>query len=326
MKVGLDNNGKVTLVTGANGFVGRALCHAMLHHGWTVNAGVRRECPLPKGAKPVVVGELHGETDWANALRGVQVVIHAAARAHVIRETSATPMDEFRKVNVVGTENLGYAAAANGAKRLVFVSSIGVHGWWTQPGKPFVEKDEASPYNAYTLSKWEAEQSLVRISNETGMEVVIVRSPLVYGAGAPGNVAQMLNFLAKGIPLPFAAVKNLRSLIYVENLVDALRVCATHSNAAGQTYLVSDGQDISTPDLLKQLGAGMRMPIRIFPCPAAVLKFAGKLSGKSDQIERLLGSLQVDSDKIRRDLNWQPPYSLQQGLQATADWYRTTHL
>ncbi len=182
------------------------------------------------------------------------------------------------------------------------------------------------PQDPYGISKWEAEQALHRVATETGLEVVIVRPPLVYGAGVKGNFVQMLKVLAKGIPLPLASVGNLRSLVYVENLVDALILCATHPAAAGQTYLVSDGEDISTPELLRRLGIAMGHPARLIPCPEAVLKLLGKLAGKSDQVERLLGSLQVDSGKIRRELNWTPPCSLRQGLQETAEWYRRNHL
>ena len=270
----------------------------------------------------VVVGEITGDTDWSAGLAGVDVVFHLAARAHVMRETAADPLAAFRKTNVTGTDLLARNAAAAGVRRLVYVSSIGVNGLLTREGKKFSEMDIPHPHNAYALSKWEAEQCLSRIAEETGLEVVIVRPPLVYGPDAPGNFAQMLNVVAKRIPLPFASIHNRRSLVYVGNLADALITCATHPAAAGQTYLVCDGEDISTPDLLRQLASGMGVPSHLFPCPPALLRLVGKLTGKSQQLERLLGSLQVDGDKIRRDLNWMPPYSLRQGLQATAEWYR----
>jgi nucleoside-diphosphate-sugar epimerase len=241
-------------------------------------------------------------------------------------------------VNVAGTERLARSAAASGVKRLVYVSSIKVNGESTlststlspSPSPAcgrgeqciFTASDIPSPQDPYGVSKWEAEQVLHRVAAETGLEIVIVRPPLVYGPGVKGNFAQMLKVLAKGIPLPLASAHNLRSLIYVENLVDALLVCSTHHAAAGQTYLVSDGEDVSTPDLLRQLGNAMGRPARLFPCSPALLKLAGRLLGKADQVERLLGSLQVESGNIRRELNWKQPYSLQQGLQATAAWYR----
>lgn len=313
------------LITGANGFIGKSLCTELARQGHSVRAAVRAASPFNENIEVVALGSIDGETDWTRALGDVEVVIHLAARAHVLRESAEHPLQEFRKVNVAGTERLAQCAAASGVQRLVYVSSIGVHGLHTEPGTVFSETSGINPHNAYTLSKWEAEQSLSRLSAETGLSVVVVRPPLVYGAGVPGNFALMLDALAKRMPLPFASIQNHRSLIYVGNLIDALISCAIHPYAVGQTYLVSDGEDISTPDLLRRLGTAMGIPARLFPCPAALLKFAGRMTGKTEQIERLLSSLQVDSDKMQRDLNWRPPYSLQQGLQNTADWYTNTH-
>ena len=313
------------LITGANGFIGRTLCSELARQGHSVRAAVRAASPFNENIEVVALGSIDGETNWTRALRDVEVVIHLAARAHVLRESAEHPLQEFRTVNVAGTERLARCAAASGVQRLVYISSIGVHGLHTEPGTAFSETASINPHNAYTLSKWEAEQSLSRLSAETGLGVVVVRPPLVYGAGVPGNFALMLDALAKRMPLPFASIHNHRSLIYVRNLVDALIACAIHPSAIGQAYLVSDGEDISTPDLLRRLGAAMGIPARLLPCPAALLKFAGRMTGKTEQIERLLSSLQVDSDKMRRDLNWRPPYSLQQGLQDTADWYTNTH-
>lgn len=311
------------LVSGANGFVGRAMCDTLIQHGYEVRGAVRRsDVILNSKVSRVTVGEINSQTDWSSALAGVNVVIHLAARVHVMKETSVSPLDAFRNTNVHGTEHLARSAAAHGVKRFVFVSSIKIIGEETSGGHRYTELDTPSPKDPYGVSKCEAEQALHRIAQETGMEVVIVRPPLVYGAGVKGNFAQMLKVRAKGIPLPLASVSNLRSLIYIGNFVDALVTCATHPAAAGQTYLVSDGEDVSTPDLLRQLGAAMGQPARLLPCPPVLLKMAGRVLGKSEQLERLLGSLQVDSSKIRRDLGWQPPFTLQQGLQATAEWYR----
>ena len=312
------------LVTGANGFIGSALCAALRLRGYPVRTAVRGGA-VSDMRDSVAVGEITGGTNWSAGLNGVDTVIHLAARVHVMHDKSADPLAEFRSVNTGGAEHLARCAATSGVKRLVYISSIGVNGLQTTLGKPFSETDDPHPHNAYALSKWEAEQSLSRVSEETGLEVVIVRPPLVYGAGAPGNFALMLKVLVKGIPLPLASVNNLRSLVYVENLVDALIACATHPAAAGQTYLISDGEDISTPDLLRQLGAAMGHPAKLFSCPPILLKLAGHLTGKTEQVERLLGSLRVDSGKIRHDLNWVPPCSLQQGLRATAEWHRTKH-
>jgi nucleoside-diphosphate-sugar epimerase len=314
------------LVTGANGFVGSALCAALKNKGHTVRAAVRDPARFAiDGCEIVRVPVLDADTDWGEALSGMTTVIHLAARVHVMRDDASDPLEEFRRVNVAGTEHLARSAAASGVKRLVYVSSIKVNGEATSGDSKFTEADTPSPQDPYGVSKYEAEQALHRIAEETGLEVVIVRPPLVYGADVKGNFAQMLRVLARGIPLPLASVRNLRSLVYVENLADALIRCATHPAAAGQTYLVSDGEDVSTPGLLRQLGDAMGRPARLFPWPAALLKLAGRLVGKADQVERLLGSLQVDSGKIRRELDWMPPYTLQQGLQATAEWYRSEH-
>ncbi len=315
------------LVTGANGFVGSLLCVALAKKGYVVRAAVRDQAKFAiAGCEIVRVPTFETDTDWGEALHGMTTVIHLAARVHVMHDNASNPLDEFRRVNVAGTENLARSAAAFGVKRLVYVSSIKVNGEATRKGKKYSEADAPGPQDPYGVSKFEAEQALQRVAAETGLEIVIIRPPLVYGPGVKGNFVQLLKVLARGVPLPLASIRNLRSLVYVGNLVDALIVCATHPGAVGKTYLVSDGEDISTSGLLRQLGDAMGCPSRLFFFPAGLLKLAGMLSGKSAQVERLLGSLQVDSGKIRRELNWIPPYSLQQGLQATAEWYRNEHL
>ncbi len=311
------------LVTGANGFVGHALCDALLQQGHDVRGAVRHsDVILDSGISRVVVGDIDNQTDWSAALDGVDVIIHLAARVHVMKESSRDALGEFRRVNVYGTEHLARSAAVCGVKRLVFVSSIKVNGEETLEGQHYSELDVPFPKDPYGISKWEAEQALHRVAQETGLAVVVVRPPLVYGAGVKGNFALMLRVLAKGILLPFASVSNLRSLVYIGNFVDALYTCAMHPAAAGQTYLVSDNENVSTSELLRQLGATMGHPAHLLPCPPVLLKLAGRLFGRSEQIERLVSSLQVDSSKLRRELEWQPPYTLQQGLQATAEWYR----
>ncbi len=315
------------LVTGASGFVGRVLCAELMRREYAVRGAVRGNAAGEALRYPLVqIADIGPGTDWTGALQGIEVVIHLAARVHVMRDDASDPLGEFRRTNTAGTEHLARCAAAAGVRRLVYVSSIKVNGEATHAGSKFSEADAPAAQDPYGISKWEAEQALRRVAQETGLEVVIVRPPLVYGAGVKGNFAQMLRVLGKGIPLPLASVRNLRSLVYVENLVDALIACAGHPAAAGQTYLVSDGEDISTPDLLRQLGVALAHPAHLFPCAPALLQLAGRLTGKADQVERLLGSLQVDSGKIRRELNWIPPCTVQQGLQATAAWYRTTYL
>lgn len=317
------------LVTGANGFVGTALCPALSQRGHVVRKALRvmhpAEASAGQGMEAAVVGNMDAEANWSEALSGVDAVIHLAARVHVMRDTAKDPLAEFREVNVAGTERLARAAAAAGVRRFVYVSSIKVNGDATQGGRIFTELDRPAPQDPYGVSKYEAELALHTVARETGLEIVIVRPPLVYGPGVKGNFIQMLKVLGKGLPLPLSSVKNRRSLVYLGNLVDALILCATHPAAAGQTYLVSDGEDISTPELLRTLAASAGWHAHLLPCPPFLLRMAAKLAGKGAQADRLLGSLQTDSGKIRRELNWTPPYTLKQGLQATAEWYRAEH-
>src|SRR3990167_1324912 len=239
------------LVTGANGFVGQALCGEMLRQGWQVSAAVRAPCQLPVAVATVSVGAIDGETNWAD------VVIHLAARVHVMEDMAADPLAEFLKVNAQGTANLARQAAAAGVKRLVYVSSIKVNGEQTSETQPFAESDPPDPQDAYAVSKWQAEQALHGVAHETGLEVVIVRTPLVYGPGVKGNFIRLLAAVDKGIPMPLAGVRNKRSLIYLDNLAGALILCASHPAAAGKTYLVRDGEDVSIPELVRQIAAGL---------------------------------------------------------------------
>ncbi len=318
---------KKLLITGANGFVGNALCAEAVARGFAVRGATRTVFDLAIGVRDVgveniAVGDINANTDWHDAVLNCDVVIHLAARVHVMTDAADDPLAEFRLVNTIGTERLARCAAASGVKRLVYVSSIKVNGEATSGDARFFEQDQPNPQDAYGVSKWEAEQALHRVAAETGLEVVIVRPPLVYGAGVKGNFAQMLRVVALGFPLPFASVKNKRDLVYVGNLVDALITCATHPEAAGNTYLVSDGEAVSTPNLLRGLAKALGVSSRVFAWPIGLLKLAGALFGKADQVERLVGSLQVDSSKIHRELGWLPPYSLQQGLVKTVGGVR----
>ena len=308
------------LVTGATGFVGRALMAQLVALGNVEVLALTRQVPANPvtGAKYLPGGDLIYQTQWQPVLAGVHVLVHTAGRAHVLKDHAADPLAEFRRVNVTGTLRLAQQAAAMGVQRFVFVSSIGVNGVESAPGKVFSEADKPNPHNAYALSKWEAEQGLLRIAAKTGMEVAIVRPPLVYGSGAPGNFGSLMRWLKRGIPLPLGAIHNQRSLVALDNLVDLIVTCLTHPAAANQTFLVSDGEDVSTTELLRRMGQAMGRPARLIPVPASWLKLAATLVGKPDVAQRLCGSLQVDIEKTRRLLGWTPPLSLDEGLRRAA--------
>lgn len=311
------------LVTGANGFVGTALCNRLVAAGHRVRGALRRRDRLWKsvdGVDYVQVGDIGPDTHWSEALEGVGAVVHLAARVHVMHETSAAPLAAFRAVNVAGTERLARVATEKGVGRFVYASSIKVNGESTAT-TPFTEADTPAPVDPYAVSKYEAEQALRLTAKETGLEVVIVRPPLVYGPGVGGNFLRLLRLVERGVPLPLALVDNLRSMIYLGNFADALTNCTIHSAAAGQTFLVSDGEDVSTPGLFRALAAALGVPARLFPFPVTLLKLGGLILGQQGEVGRLTGSLQVDSSKIRNTLHWQPRYTLADGLAETARWY-----
>lgn len=316
---------KAVLVTGANGFVGRALCAEAMLRSLHVRGAVRSVCELPTGVEPAIAGASDNKTDWTDALRGVEVVIHLAARVHVMQDSATDPLAEFLKVNLHGTENLARQAARAGVKRFVYVSSIKVNGEQTSAARSFTESDNPNPQDPYGMSKWQAEQALHRIAQETGLEVVIVRPPLVYGPGVKGNFISLLAAIDRGIPLPLAGANNARSLVYVGNLADALLACAIHPAAVGQTYLVSDGDAVSTATLVDKIVQSLGCGNRSFYFPPSLLRAVAALLGRSEQVDRLFGSLRVSDEKMRRELCWVPPYTLEQGLHITADWYRSQH-
>ena len=309
------------LVTGSSGFVGSALCSHLVSRDFDVVATAQN---LPNAHVPRVdyriVTKLNAATDWHDALAGVQTVIHCAARVHVMRDHAQDPLTEFFRVNTLGTETLTRAAAHCGVKRLVFLSSIKVNGESALLDAPFDQTSPPKPQDPYAISKWEAEKALTRVSAETGLEIVVLRCPLVYGPGVKGNLLRLLQAVDHGIPLPLALARNHRSLIYLDNLTDAITTCLTHPVAAGKTYLVSDGEDISTAELIARIAQALGKPSRLWPFPLGLMELAGRMSGKSDEIARLLGSLCIDSSKICNELDWTPPYTLEQGLAETAQW------
>jgi len=321
---------KKILVTGASGFVGSAMCSSLLAQGYTVRAAVRSVDVIlsAKCLEVIAVGEVGAHTDWSAALAGVDCVIHCAGRAHVMLDTEHDALAAFRAVNVSGTQRLAECAAALGVRRLVFLSSIKVNGESTDGlmrplGARISERglDALAPENPYAVSKLEAEQALWAVSLKTGLEVVVVRPPLVYGPGVKGNLLRLLRWVARGVPLPLGAAHNQRSFIGLSNLVDLLQCCAEHPVAAGQTFLASDGHDLSTPQLIRLMAEGMNRPVRLLSIPRVLLQAVGSLLGKRSEIHRLMGSLQVDSSYIQAQLDWTPPVSVEEGVHEMAQWY-----
>jgi nucleoside-diphosphate-sugar epimerase len=303
------------LLTGVSGFLGAALLLRLRGDGRDVMAVVRTPTTRPLGSVlTVCVGEIVGATDFAVALVGITTVVHLAARVHVMHDTAAEPLAAFRAVNVAGTLNLARQAAAAGVKRFVFVSSVKVNGECTKPGRAFTEADVPDPQDAYGLSKYEAEQGLRQLAADTGIEVVIIRPPLVYGPGVKANFLSLMRAVQRGWPLPLGAVHNQRSLVALDNLVDFIVTCTTHPQAANQTFLVSDGRDLSTAELVRGLAREAGVPARLVPVPIWVLEAGATLLGKGDAVQRLCGNLQVDISKARSLLGWVPPVSVDDGL------------
>jgi nucleoside-diphosphate-sugar epimerase len=309
------------LVTGASGFVGRALVPALLAAGHAVDAVLRRpEGSLPAGVRVRVVPDIGPETEWMAALQGIDAVVHLAARAHVMKDDARDPLAAFCRVNAEGTAALASAAAAAGVGRFVYVSTVKVMGEKNRDG-PFRESDAPAPEDAYGLSKWAGEKALLDVCRQGRMQPVIVRPPLVYGPGAKGNMLSLFELCRMSPPLPLAGIDNRRSLIGVANLADALNACVANPQAAGRTYFVRDAEDVSTPELIRRVARALGRPARLFPVPAGVLRFSALLAGQAPAAARLLESLQVDDAKIRGELGWTPPHGMVQGLADMADWF-----
>ena len=311
------------LVTGASGFVGRAVVARAVADGWTVRAGTRQPASgWPAGVETAPGLELAPDTDWRSALAGVDSIVHCAARVHVMHDAAPDPLAEFRRVNTAGSLALARQAAAAGVRRFVFVSSIGVNSAETF-GTPCRADDVPAPHSPYAVSKYEAEEALRRLAAETAMEVAVLRPPLVYGPGAPGNFAQLMRALQRGLPLPLGAVHNRRSFVALDNLVDLIVRCLAHPAAANRTFLVSDGEDLSTTALLRRTALALGRPARLLPVPAPLLRAAANALGRRELGQRLFGSLQVDSSLARALLGWAPVVSVDEGLRRTAAHFLT---
>jgi UDP-glucose 4-epimerase len=314
---------KTVFLTGATGFVGNATLKCLVANNYNVMAALRTGSKLPEDKVSTIhVDSIDGATSWMNSLDGVDVVVHAAARVHVMNDTETDPLAAFRRVNVEGTVNLARQAAAAGVRRFIFISSIKVNGESTDLGVIYTAEDTPAPADPYGISKMEAEQQLRELAAKTGMEVVIIRPVLVYGPGVKANFQSMMRWLDKGVPLPFGAIHNSRSLVALDNLVDLIETCITHPAAANQTFLVSDDEDLSTTQLLRKIANALGRTARLIPVPAGILSGTASLLGRKALSHRLCGSLQVDISKTRSLLGWAPPVSTDDALKATAQHYQ----
>jgi nucleoside-diphosphate-sugar epimerase len=312
------------VITGASGFVGKALCKRFMADGHDVTGTIhsaRSAQAVPGGTHQIFVKDLSPETDWSDGLKNADIVVHLAARVHVVDDTASDPLFEFRKVNLQGTKHLAEAAMSSGVKRFIYLSSIKVNGEATPKEAAFSEDDKPRPRDPYGVSKLETEEALRAMIGRSPMEIVIIRPPLVYGPEVTANARRLFASVYKNQPFPLASVNNKRSLIYLGNLVDAITTCAFHPKAAGQLYLVSDGEDLSTPDLIRRIAAAFGGSPRLFHVPVGLMTFAAALLGKRAMIHRLTGSLRVNHSKITRELGWQPPFTTSHGIGATAEWY-----
>jgi nucleoside-diphosphate-sugar epimerase len=308
------------LLTGATGFVGTALRAALKARSIPYRSVTHQIALRESRGEAVSVGSIDGATEWSAAVTGVSSVVHLAARVHVMRETLPDALAAFRSVNTQGTERLARAAVRAGARRFIYVSSIKVNGESTS-GRPFSRSDPPGPVDPYGISKWEAELALARVARETGLEVVVVRPPLVYGPGVRGNFLRLLKLARLGFPTPVGSANNLRSLVFVRSLADVLVTCIQHPAAAGQTFLVSDGEDLSTPALFTKLARALGKRPWLVPVPVGLLRAIAGVARRSAEFQRLFGSLQVDSTPLLTELGWRPPHTVDQGILETASWY-----
>ncbi|MGI9258394.1 MAG: NAD-dependent epimerase/dehydratase family protein [Gammaproteobacteria bacterium] len=311
------NDDKLTvLITGADGFVGDPLSKQLKEHAYSVV----RVCRSGKDDDARGIGDIARFDDWASLLTGIDVVVHLAARAHVLSETSVDPLDEFRRSNVIPTQRLLRAAATSSVKRVVFVSSIGVHGA-TSGDTVFSEDHPVNPTEPYAISKLEAENSVTELARESGLEYVIVRPPLIYGPRVKGNFLRLLKLVASGLPLPFGAINNRRSYLGLQNFCDLLEICLSHPDASGKALIAADGEDVSTPVLISEIATAMGRSPRLVPIPLGTLRLLGMISGRRAEIERLTASLRVDSGFARSVIGWTPAVPLRRGVEFMVDWY-----
>lgn len=316
--------GAKVLVTGASGFVGRAVCRRLRDAGIAVRAAIRApedRSRIEAGTEVVVVGDIGPETDWRAALADVGAVVHLAARVHRLHDDAADPLAAFRRANTAATESLAKAAIEAKVRRLVFLSTVKIHGE-TSRGHALVESDPANPKDAYAISKWEAEQALGRVAAASDLEIVVLRPPLVYGPGVKGNMRRLLRWIDQGVPLPLAGIANRRSLIGLANLVEAICHALIQPGIAGEAFLVSDGTDVSTPALVRHIARALGKKARLLPCPPAALRGLARLAGREQALDRLTDSLVINPEKAMRRLGWRPNVALDRELAAMAAWWR----
>ncbi|MBW7470478.1 UDP-glucose 4-epimerase family protein [Marinobacter sp. F4218] len=307
------------LITGGSGFIGRALARRLVDSGrHRVRASCRSGRPAPVSHEIVESPDLSQEANWRRALDGVDAVIHTAGRAHEVRSSTTNQLAEYRQVNALGTLALARQAAESGVRRFVFLSTVKVNGEFSIPGQPFKPSDTPAPTDPYGISKFEAEEGLRDLASRTDMEVVIIRPVLVYGPGVQANFRSMMLWLKRGFPLPLGGIRNKRSILFVDNLVDLVTVCLDHPDAAGRIFLVSDGEDLSTPQMLRKLGSALGKPARLIPVPEGVLIQTMALLGRGAMANRLCSSLQVDISDTAKVLGWRPPVNLDDALQTTS--------